>query len=467
MSVYVGTDHRVGFASQEEELAPTRLDVQGQLPDWLGGTLLRLSPALLDPGGVPVKHWFDGLAMLHGFQLADGEVTYTSRFLQSRAYRRVREQGGTHAAGFDTDPCRSLFGRVMSLFREGPTDNCNVNVVRLGEQWVALTETPAALEFDPRTLQTGAQRAWAGRAEVTTAHPHYDFARREALSYATRIGPRPIYRIYAHPDGGARREVARVPARQPSYMHSFAITDRYVVLIEQPWVMDVKKLMTFSTSFAGAFDWKPERGTTFTIIDRATGAVRARVAAEAFFTFHTVNAFEEDGELVVDLCAYDDVAIVEAFLLENLRAAGEVPDVFLRRYRLPLDGGEARSERLCEERLELPRIAYRTHNGRPYRYAYGSGSRARSWIDQLVKADVHERSAQTWSAPGCYPGEPVFVARPSGEAEDDGVVLSVVLDSAAQRSFLLVLDAADLSELARAEAPHVVPYGFHGDFARA
>ena len=46
------------------------------------------------------------------------------------------------------------------------------------------------------------------------------------------------------------------------------------------------------------------------------------------------------------------------------------------------------------------------------------------------------------------------------------MLLSVVLDAAAERSFLLVLDARDLTELARAEAPHHIPFGFHGDFQR-
>ena len=45
------------------------------------------------------------------------------------------------------------------------------------------------------------------------------------------------------------------------------------------------------------------------------------------------------------------------------------------------------------------------------------------------------------------------------------MILSVVLDAARERSFLLVLDAAGMTELARAEAPHHIPYGFHGDFS--
>ena len=88
------------------------------------------------------------------------------------------------------------------------------------------------------------------------------------------------------------------------------------------------------------------------------------------------------------------------------------------------------------------------------------------WLERIVKADVEEQITDSWAEPGCYPGEPVFVARPGGEAEDDGVLLSVVLDGRSGRSSLLVLDAAGLDELARAEAPHHIPFSFHGQFAR-
>jgi carotenoid cleavage dioxygenase-like enzyme len=56
------------------------------------------------------------------------------------------------------------------------------------------------------------------------------------------------------------------------------------------------------------------------------------------------------------------------------------------------------------------------------------------------------------------------VAAPDAREEDDGVVLSVVLDAIAQRSYLLVLDAGSFEELARAEAPQRIPFGFHGQF---
>ena len=61
----------------------------------------------------------------------------------------------------------------------------------------------------------------------------------------------------------------------------------------------------------------------------------------------------------------------------------------------------------------------------------------------------------------------MFVAEPGADAEDAGVLLSIVLDGERGNSFLLVLDARDLGELARVEVPHHIPFGFHGQFARA
>ena len=44
------------------------------------------------------------------------------------------------------------------------------------------------------------------------------------------------------------------------------------------------------------------------------------------------------------------------------------------------------------------------------------------------------------------------------------MLLSVVLDADAGRSGLLVLDAATFEEIARADVPHAIPFGFHGQF---
>ena len=144
-----GTDHRLGFKSQEEEIAVDTLPVSGELPAWLGGALVRVTPAKLDEA---VDHWFDGLAMLNRFGFADGRVSYKSRFIRSRPTPRRGE--GACCGGFATDPCRSIFKRVQSIFSPDITDNPNVNLAQIGERYIAMTETPLPVEFDPETLET-------------------------------------------------------------------------------------------------------------------------------------------------------------------------------------------------------------------------------------------------------------------------------------------------------------------------
>lgn len=58
-------------------------------------------------------------------------------------------------------------------------------------------------------------------------------------------------------------------------------------------------------------------------------------------------------------------------------------------------------------------------------------------------------------------GEPVFIARPGGSAEDDGVVLAPGVD-AEGRGMMLVMDAATWTEAARVQLPFGVPNRFHG-----
>jgi beta,beta-carotene 9',10'-dioxygenase len=114
--------------------------------------------------------------MLNAFSFIDGRVSYANRFLETEAYRKARD-GEIGFVSFAGDPCRSLFKRVTALFEETVNDNTNVNIVRLGEQYRALTEVPLPVEFDPETLETLGLAKFKDRVggHLSTAHPHYDF----------------------------------------------------------------------------------------------------------------------------------------------------------------------------------------------------------------------------------------------------------------------------------------------------
>jgi carotenoid cleavage dioxygenase-like enzyme len=164
---------------------------------------------------------------------------------------------------------------------------------------------------------------------------------------------------------------------------------------------------------------------------------------------------------------YRDPSIIDHLYLDYLRSAKPVTATGnLTRFRIELGSvKDASHEALLQTPIELPRIHYRKCAGLPYRYVYGAGNQVGGdFIDNLVKFDLLENKTASWYEEGCYPGEPVFVASPDFSKEDDGVILSVVLDARKGTSFLLVLEAAECRELARAELPHHVPFGFHGNY---
>ena len=130
------------------------------------------------------------------------------------------------------------------MFAPGVTDNANVNLTRVGRRFVAMTETPLPVEFDPRTLRAlGVAEAERPDGNITTAHPHHDPDRGELVNYAVKLGARSTYRVFGRSlNGPDRRTIARLATRRPAYMHSFGLTGRHVVLAEFPYVVDPLRL---------------------------------------------------------------------------------------------------------------------------------------------------------------------------------------------------------------------------------
>ena len=458
-----------GFKSLDRETPkPLPLRVAGKLPSWLQGTLLRTGPSKFEVGDRTYNHWFDGLAMLHRFAFANGAVTYMSRFLEGDAFRAAKRTDKISYAEFATDPCRTLFGRVASWFDPRFTDNCCVNVMDYGGRVVAFTETTLPMRFDPATLATLGVFAYdkALSGQVSTAHAHYDAARKRNYNYVVAFGLHSLYRLIEVGDDGAQKVVAEIPVDRPSYMHSFGMTERHLILVEFPIVVSALELKFSGKPFIRNYQWLPERGLRFHVVEKDSGKVTMVTHPQPCFSFHHVNAYEDSNSVAIDMIAYADSSIIDQLYLARLRAGAPLTATgTLTRFRVPLDVGEVTRETLSPAAIELPRINYESHAGKPYRYVWGTGIETEDdFLDSIVKIDLNARTMARWFENGLYPGEPVFVPAPGAKAEDEGVLLSIVLDVEHGRSSLLVLDAAHLTGLARAEAPHPIPFHFHGNY---
>lgn len=84
--------------------------------------------------------------------------------------------------------------------------------------------------------------------------------------------------------------------------------------------------------------------------------------------------------------------------------------------------------------------------------------------------DLVTKETQIWrESETAFPGECVFVPRPGSEEEDDGFLLSVVLESDVTKPhFLLLMNAKTFKEVARAEINRdqgQIPPTVHGVFS--
>jgi len=460
--------YALGFRSVEREFTNRRLPLAGTIPDWLSGRLIRNGPGRFEVGGERATHWFDGLAMLRRYAFADGAVRYTDRFVRTEAYdAAVRgERTGEFASG--PSPGRQALRWLRALGPPESTDNANVNVVRFGDHYVAQTEAPRRIAFDPDTLATRGEFRFTDDLplHLSTAHPTVDPRTGETVGFGLQFGRRHQYHCYTvDPETAARRRIGTAPAEGPGYIHDCAVTRDYVVLVETPLRIDVwRALVPWGDGLLDMLRYDDDRGTRLIVVDRETGELVVDPVVSPFFTFHHVNAYQSNGEVVMDLVAFEDASIVDALSFETLSddAFAAAPEGHLDRFRIDLDAPDVTRTRRYDGGLELPTVppAVRT---RPYRYAYAQATDRRG-ANGLVKVDLDRETATEWWGRGVYVEEPRMVQRPGADAEDDGVVLAPALDTDAERSVLLVFDAETLSLLARAPLPHAVPFGFHGRF---
>ena len=307
-----------------------------------------------------------------------------------------------------------------------------------------------------------------------TAHPHHDPRTRERFSYEIELVPPSGLRIVSERNG-RRRELAWIPDDRPGYLHSFGLTDRFVVVFVQPWEFD---LATFLS---------PDGGPIVTVVPVGRLAARAdprssiassggrrrdvRARPRLRLPPHQLRSTNGD-DVVIDVCAHRDASIVDALYLRSLRQPGpSVPQAVPRRLTVRPGRSKVHSRELADGNIELPRTDYATVNGRPYRYAYGVGVRHPRTVGlRRPSREARHQAGRAERLAGARFLSPASRSSPAARARRARTTASCSRSSstpAASTSFLLVLDARDMSELARASVPHHIPFGFHGVHAPA
>ncbi|KAI5920939.1 carotenoid oxygenase [Camillea tinctor] len=342
---------------------------------------------------------------------------------------------------------------------------------------------------------------------MSCAHAQRDLETGDIFNYNLTVGFQPTYRIFrTNVSNGTTDILATIclPDVKPAYIHSFFLSPSFVIFcvpsshfglggVKIPWNKNIADAIE-------PFD-KSKLCKWFIIDRRGDRGIVATFTSAAGFYFHSINSYEEADEstgdvgVICDVVQYPSTDIIRSFemdvLLKNNGAAknfwgneernrNSIARLVRHRFHIPaakdetITTNQITGEEILEIKAphigELPTInpSYAT---KKYRYVYSLPSRGYSTLcDTIVKTDLVTRGTAFWDNPkGHTPGEAIFIPRPKAPEEsdeeldeDDGVLMSVVLDGFSKRSYLLCLDARTMEELGRAECDWAIGFGFHG-----
>ncbi len=445
-----------------DAFAAAALRIEGAWPGALEGTFWRNGPAVHDRHGLRYQHWFDGDGLLQAFRIGAGRVDHHARVLKTPKLRAEDEAARRLYSGFGThvpDGAR--------LRKPDDVNTANISVLAHHGELLALWEGGSASRVDPESLRWQGFKSWGQGFEGVpfTAHPKVDpDGTLWAFGYA--LGAQHQLVLYHISPKGALVKTALVPISDFGMLHDFVITDKHLVFMIPPLVME----MGMETSFIDSHRWRPELGSRVLVVAKDNFEDRRWYELPPAFGFHHGNAWEEaDGTIHFDQCLDDDASLVFDALRNVMRGHLDGFGAAFGRYarmRLLPSGGASMD--ITVDGADFPQISP-SHVGLRNRYLYHLGvADSEDWyLRSLVKRDLDNDRLQTFDfGTGKIPEEHVFVPRQASEQEDAGWLVGTVLDYQHGISGLNVFNAQHIEDgpLATAWLPYPLPLGFHGCF---
>ena len=441
------------FAPVKEEITASDLPVTGQVPAELSGRYLRNGP---NPLGLddPNYHWFVGAGMVHGVRLRDGRAEwYRNRWVRSKA---VAAALGEQWPG----------GPV----HENLDFAANTHVIAHGGRTLATVEAgalPYELSYELGTI--GPCDFGGTLPGGFAAHTRFDHRTGDLHAIAYFWAWDHVQHVVVDAAGTVTR-TTDIAVPDGPMMHDFALTGRYVVLLDLP--------VTFSLDAVSAgkempYVWNPEHQARVGLLPRDGSPAVQWIEIAPCWVFHCLNAYDnDDGQVVLDLCQYDP-----SFDVSTLWSAHG--PVTLDRWVIDPAAGTVTQQRLDDRWQEFPRVDDRVVS-RAHRYGYSAviGQVARAvtaagdfaddaFANAILKHDLDHGTVQAHEfGRDATVGEAVFAPASPDAAEDDGYVLAFAHNPERGAADLVILAAQDFTAepVARIHLPTRIPLGFHGSW---
>ena len=468
-------DWQGGNQALKREFDYAITDIEGEIPAALRGTLFRNIPAMLDVNGQEVHHPFDADGMICRITFADGQAHFKNRYVRTPGYCEEQEQGKiTYRGVFGTEKSGGWTANAFDLRLKNVA---NTNVYYWGGKLMALWEASHPFSLNPGTLETEGPELLDGALDQGTpfaAHPMIELEENGQPARYVTFGIRTLG-LATKLDIYELNSAAAVVQHQThflpgfAFMHDFTITPDYCIFFQNPVSFNPLPYLLGLRGPAECMDFRKEDETKIWVISRHNSDNVQEFKLKSGFVFHHANAFEAGDEVMIDSVAYRDFPSVNHQLSFKAVNFDEVPASQLWRYRLNLENKTAQRQQLASRCCDFPYVNP-ARIGRRHHWIYLAATHqpeGNAPNQAILKINPDSQEQDLWSAaPRGFVGEPVFVARPNSQSEDDGWLVVVVYDAECDRSDIVILNAQNLGAgpIATLHLGHHLPYGLHGSF---
>ena len=472
-NTYLDHNWQGGHQSLKEEYDYAIADIDGEIPADLSGTLFRNGPGLLDVNGTPLQHPFDGDGMICSIQFDQGKAHFRNRFVRTEGYLAEQKAGKILYRGVFGTP--KAGGLLANAFDINFKNIANTHIIYWAGKLLALWEADQPYRLDPATLDTLGLEDFSGLlnpGDPFSAHPrilpHADGDR--LVNFAIKPGLSSQVKLFEFDQAGEVVHQQQFVIPGFAFIHDFAVTPNYYIFFQNPVILNPIPFL-FGLKGAGeCISFKPGNPTKIWLVQRGDrNTTPQQLDTEACFVFHHANAYEADGQVIVDSICYDTFPGLESGIdFRNIDFDG-VPPGTLWRFQMNPETATVEKTPLIKRSCEFPTL-HPANAGQDYRYVYigaTDASTGNAPLQAILKTDLHTGAEQVWSAaPQGFMGEPVFIPKPDATQEEQGWVVALVYDGNQDRSDVVILDAEkfDQGPIARLHLQHHIPYGLHGSF---
>ncbi|MCP4813866.1 MAG: carotenoid oxygenase family protein, partial [Planctomycetaceae bacterium] len=266
-----------------------------------------------------------GDGMTHAFHIADGQVGYRNRWIETAKFKIEAEQGRSVIDAMNPFNCEEEYVEFVLTDKEGLA---NTACVWHGGKMLILEEGHRPFEVDPITLQSIGSYDFDGKLTTAmTAHPKIDPVTGEMVMFAymasgpfeSDVGLHKVNR------DGVLTESHTIKTPYPAMVHDFVVTENYILFPIFPLTGSLERAMQGQPPFA----WEPEKGASIGIMPRHGGTADdvRWVECDPFFVFHFMNGYDQNGQITVDACQFEHAPL---FPTADGQETGEVEAVLNR-----------------------------------------------------------------------------------------------------------------------------------------